>query len=74
MDLIEQYIASVRVFLPKGQRDDIVQELAGDIRSQAADKEAELGRALSKDEQATLLRQYGHPLLMAARYRSGRRR
>jgi hypothetical protein len=36
------------------------------------DKQAELGRPLTRDEQAVLLRPYGHPMLMAARYRRAR--
>jgi hypothetical protein len=72
MDLIDSYVQSVRLFLPSEQRDDIARELREDLRSQVEDKEAELGRSLTSPEQAALLRQYGHPMLMAARYRRGR--
>ncbi len=73
MDLIDHYARTVRVFLPKEQREDIIRELLDDIRSQAADKEAELGgRPLSDAEQASLLQQYGHPMLIASRYRPQR--
>jgi len=72
MDLIESYVGAVRLFLPHEQRDDITRELREDLRSQVDDKEAELGRSLTRDEQAALLRQYGHPMLLAARYRRAR--
>jgi hypothetical protein len=72
MDLIENYIRSVSLFLPKEQRDDIARELREDLRSQVDDRQAELGRSLSESEQVALLRQYGHPMLMASRYRRAR--
>ena len=72
MDLIDSYVQSVRLFLPSEQRDDIARELQEDLRSQVEDRQAELGRSLTASEQAALLRQYGHPMLMAARYRRGR--
>jgi hypothetical protein len=72
MDLIDSYVQSVRLFLPKEQRDDIARELREDLRSQVEDKQAELGRPPTRDEQVALLRQYGHPMLMAARYRRAR--
>jgi hypothetical protein len=70
MNLIDHYVRVVRSLLPRGQRHDIANELAEDLRSQAADREKELGRPLNEDEQARLLEQYGHPMLIAARYRS----
>ena len=54
MDLIEPYIRSVRLFLPREQRDDIIRELEDDLRSQVEDKQGELGRPLTRDEQAVL--------------------
>lgn len=72
MDTFERYFQMLRLFLPKDQRDDIIRELSGEIRSQVADKEAELGRPLSPDEQAAVIGQYGHPLLIVARYRPQR--
>lgn len=69
MDLIDRYLHAVRDYLPgKGQR-DIVRELADDIRAQASDREEELGRRLSADEQAMLLKRFGHPMLLASKYR-----
>ena len=66
--LIDRYLQNVRVSLPAARREDIVRELAEDIRTQVADREAELGRALSEDEQEALLKHFGHPLALATRY------
>ncbi|HWI18262.1 MAG TPA: hypothetical protein VNT81_10980 [Vicinamibacterales bacterium] len=68
MDLIERYVAAVRRHLPKSANPDIVSELADNLRSQAEEREAQLGRALNEDEQAALLKPHGHPWLMASRY------
>src|SRR5688572_4131311 len=72
MDLIDRYVRAVRLFLPKEQRDDIGRELEEDLRSQVEDRQAELGRQLRGEEEAALLRQFGHPMLMAGRYRRAR--
>lgn len=72
MDLFDGYFRTLRIFLPKGQREDIIRELSEEARSQVAEKEAALGRPLNSDEQAAIIGQYGHPLLTAARYRPQR--
>lgn len=69
MDVFDSYFRTLRIFLPKDQRDDIIRELSEEIRSQVADKEAALGRPLNATEQSEIISQYGHPLLTAARYR-----
>src|SRR5688572_11302893 len=66
--LIDRYLQNVRLSLPSARRDDIVRELAEDIRSQVADREEELGRPLTDAEQDALLEQFGHPLALATRY------
>jgi hypothetical protein len=66
--LIERYLHNVRLSLSGPRRDDIVRELAEDIRTQVADREAELGRGLTEPEQEALLKQFGHPLTLATRY------
>ncbi len=68
MDVIEGYFRTLRIFLPKGQRDDIIRELSGEVQSQVAEKAAALGRPLNSAEQASIISQYGHPMLTAARY------
>jgi hypothetical protein len=69
MDLIQRYLQAVKFLLPRAQQDDIVKELSEDIRSQMEDKEAELVRPLNEIDQAAILKQYGHPLIVASRYR-----
>ncbi len=66
--LIDRYLQNVRVSLPASRRDDIVRELAEDIRAQVADREEALGRPLTEPEQEALLKQFGHPLALATRY------
>jgi hypothetical protein len=66
--LIDRYLHNVRVSLPTDRRDDIVRELAEDIRAQVADRAEELGRDLTEAEQEALLKQFGHPLALATRY------
>jgi hypothetical protein len=71
-DLIERYLQAVRFLLPRKQRDDVGRELAEDLRAQVEEKEAELGRRLTEDETAAILKGVGHPLLLALRYQQGR--
>ena len=66
--LIDRYLQNVRVSLPAARRDDIIRELAEDIRAQIADREEEFGRALTDDEQEAVLKHFGHPLVLATRY------
>lgn len=72
MDLFERYLHAVRSFLPKRQRDDVIRELSEDLRSQVEEREAELGRSLTQAEQKEILRQWGHPVLLASRYQPQR--
>jgi len=69
MSLLDRYLAAVRDHLPAGQQDDIIAELGDDLRSRFEERAEELGRPLTEAEEAELLRPYGRPLLMAARYR-----
>ncbi len=68
MELLDRYLNFIRFLLPRGKRQDIIDELSADLQAQIADKEAELGRPLDKAELEALLKQCGHPLLVAARY------
>jgi hypothetical protein len=73
MELVDRYLKSVRSALPEAQRDDIIKELSENIRSQMEDKESELGRPLNELEVEAILKQHGHPLLVAGRYRQDHR-
>jgi len=68
MTLIDRYLQTVRISLPSARRDDIIRELAEDIREKVADREAELGHPLTDDEQEAILAQFGPPLILATRY------
>lgn len=71
MDLVESYLKAVAAQLPKATREDIVAELRDEIMGRIEALEARLGRVPSDDEVEALLREVGHPLTVAARYRSG---
>jgi hypothetical protein len=71
MDLIDRYLNAVAAQLPQDERADITAELRDLILSRFEAREEELGRALSEDEQEAILREVGHPLVVAARYRKG---
>ncbi|HEY1802542.1 MAG TPA: DUF4149 domain-containing protein [Terriglobales bacterium] len=68
MELIERYLQAVGFWLPKAQRQDILAELSEDIRSQAEDKESELGRKLTDADVEEILKQRGSPIMVANRY------
>ncbi|HEY7341553.1 MAG TPA: hypothetical protein VH591_11775 [Ktedonobacterales bacterium] len=74
MDLIDRYVHNVKSYLPKSlpetQRDDIVSELSENIQARMDDREAELGRPLTEDEQEVILHEYGHPMIAAGRYQT----
>ena len=72
MNLFDNYLRTLRLLLPRDQRDDIVRELSEEIHSQVADKEAVLGRPLNTSEQEAILQQLGHPIAVASRYRPQR--
>ena len=69
MELLERYLQAVRFFLPRRAQDDIIRELEENLISQMEDREESLGRALTDDERADILRRHGHPMVVAGRYR-----
>ena len=69
MDLIDRYLTAIRWNLPReAKADDIVAELRDVIASRIEDREESLGRPLGEKEISALLRDFGHPLVVAARY------
>lgn len=68
MEVLDRYLEAVRGYLPRDQRADIVGELADDLRSEIEDRQAGVGRPLSEDEVAALLKRRGHPMTVAERY------
>ena len=71
MDLIDHYLNAVAAQLPQGEREDIIAELRDLILSRFEAKEEELGRDLTDEEREAILREIGHPLVVAGRYRKG---
>ncbi|MBP2158772.1 MULTISPECIES: HAAS signaling domain-containing protein [Asticcacaulis] len=69
MDLIEDYLRAVSRLLPAAKREDIVTELRDEILTRIEAREETLGRALTPDETEQVLRDVGHPIVVAARYR-----
>jgi hypothetical protein len=72
MDLIERYLHAVEFWLPTGQKQDILAELAEDIHAQVEERQAVLGRSLTRDEIADLLEGRGRPLMVANRFQPQR--
>jgi len=68
MDLMERYFQAVRFWLPKENQDDLLAELAEDLRCQQEEAEERLGRPLDEGETADLLRRTGSPLSVAGKY------
>jgi hypothetical protein len=73
MNLVERYLRAVRDHLPRDQQDDIINELSDSIHSRIEDEETAKGRPLVEAEEVALLREIGHPLAVAARYRGDER-
>jgi hypothetical protein len=73
MEMLDRYLKAVQSCLPEAQREDIVNELGENLRSQIEDKEATLGRPVSEAEVEAMLKQHGHPLIVAGRYRQDQR-
>ncbi|HEY2359293.1 MAG TPA: hypothetical protein VGH86_17720 [Phenylobacterium sp.] len=69
MDLIERYLAAVGRQLPSRQAGDIQAELRDVLMTRVEEQEERLGRPLDKAEVEALLIDFGHPLLVAGRYR-----
>ncbi len=68
MDLVERYLNAVRFWLPKDQKEDVIAELAEDIRSQIEERESELGRVLDEADLSSLLKERGSPFSVAGRF------
>jgi hypothetical protein len=70
MDILDRYLQAVKFFLPRAQQDDIIRELSENLIARMQDREEELGRPLDESEQAAIVREHGHPMLVAGRYRT----
>lgn len=68
MELLDRYLFAVGRYLPKERRDDILAEMRVNILALVEDREQDLGRPLNLEEEEAVLKQHGHPMLVAARY------
>ena len=73
MTLVDRYLRAVRDYLPRGQQDDIINELSDNLQSRIEDEDAARGRPLAETEEAAILKEFGHPMAVAARYRGDER-
>jgi hypothetical protein len=71
--ILDKYLNSVRSCLPEAQRNDIIQELSENLHAQIEDRENELGRSLRDVEVEEILKQHGHPMVVASRYNQEKR-
>lgn len=70
MDLLDRYLGVIAGQLSESQRADVTAELRDVLLSQIEEKEEALGRPLTRDELEALLKAFGHPLVVAGRYRT----
>jgi hypothetical protein len=68
VELLDRYLYEVRRHLPSAQQDDIIAEISDAIQSQFEDRERQLGRPLTSSEEATIVKAFGHPKIVASRY------
>lgn len=69
MDVLDRYLNAIRWNLPRAAKaDDVIAELRDVIASRIEEREDRLDRALTPDEVSGVLRDFGHPLVVAARY------
>ena len=71
--LVDRYLSAVKEQLPRAQQDDVIAELTENLRAQIEDEEETLGRPLAEDEEAAILKRFGNPMVVAARYRGDSR-
>jgi hypothetical protein len=69
MDLLDRYLMSVGFLLPLSERAEILAELRDILLSKLEDKEEDKGAPLSELEREAVLYDFGHPLVVAGRYR-----
>jgi hypothetical protein len=67
-ELLDRYIHSVKMGLPPDKVDDIAAEIRSNLQSLVEDQAVELRRELRPDEVSAILKQHGHPVVVASRY------
>jgi hypothetical protein len=72
MDLVERYLAAVDAQLPPASRADVIAELRDTLLSKLEALEVERGQSVEQGDIEAMLRAFGHPLVVANRYRAHR--
>ena len=70
MSLLDRYVDAVRRYLPRAQRNDIAMELREILQSQVEEQQQGREGPLSDEELSLILKRYGRPRDVAARYGS----
>jgi hypothetical protein len=69
MALLHDYLSAVRLYLPREvDQQDLITELSEHLQIKLDERAADLGRALTLEEETAVLWGYGHPVAVAARY------
>jgi hypothetical protein len=68
-ELLDRYIHSLKLMRPPDKMEDIAAEIRSNLESLTEDRAAELGRELNLGEMSAILKQHGHPMVVASRYR-----
>lgn len=69
MDLLDRYLLTISHNLPAARAEDITAELRDELLDRVEAREATLGRPLDTTEMSALIKDFGHPLVVAGRYR-----
>ena len=65
---LDRYIADVRSYLPRKNRNDIIEELRANLSEKFADQAVDSGVELTEESEIEMLSEFGHPLRVAAQY------
>jgi hypothetical protein len=68
-ELLDRYVHALKMLLPADKMDDIAAEVSSNLQSLVEDEATQLGRELRPEEVSAILKQHGHPILVASRYR-----
>ena len=69
MTLVDRYLAAIERDLPPRQAEEIIAELKDALLTKIEERESDVGRPLTDKEVGQLLIDFGHPLVVAGRYR-----
>lgn len=67
-ELLARYLQAIGDYLPSATRDDVLAELRANLQAQLDDRAEDLNRPLTDAEVATILKDHGRPIVVAARY------